>query len=237
MPGKDRARVVAPASRRSSVATVEIRPLAPARAEDVRTITRGTWGTQCWDMFFRYSDEERLELGLSGGTKEQNADRRRDMLAKLARRRHAPVLVAYAHGEPAGFVSLGPRTDYHEVERSRAMPRVDDVPVWVIPCMTVRTQYRGQGIALALLRAAIDYAREKGAPAIEGYPRKDGKRMSDGAVAFGTESLFRRAGFRKIRDLLPKPPPGSAPRVTMRATWGASKTTSSRSRTRSRTAS
>ena len=216
---------------------LEIQPLAPSRAEDVRTITRGTWGTQCWDMFFRYSEEKRHELGLSGGTKDENAERRREHLAKLARRDHAPVLVAYADGEPAGFVSLGPRTDYAQVERSRAMPRVDDVPVWVIPCMTVRKQYRGHGIALALLRAAVSYAREKGAPAIEGYPRKDGKRMSDGAVAFGTESLFRRAGFRKIRDLLPKPPPGSAPRVTMRATCAPSIKTSSRSRTRSRAGS
>jgi GNAT superfamily N-acetyltransferase len=216
---------------------LEIQPLSPARAEDVRTITRGTWGTDCWDLFFRFGKEERLELHLSGGTKDENTTRRREMLARLARRRHAPVLVAYADGEPAGFVSLGPRTDYAEVERSRSMPRVDDVPVWVIPCMTVRKPYRGKGVALALLRAAIDYAREKGAPAIEGYPRKDGKRMSDGAVAIGTESLFKRAGFRKIRDLLPKPPPGSAPRVTMRAVCGPSKKTSSASRTRSRAGS
>jgi GNAT superfamily N-acetyltransferase len=216
------------------VPRLEIKPLAPARAEDVRTITRGTWGTDCWDLFFRFGKEERLKLHLSGGTKDENALRRREMIAKLARRRHAPVLVAYADGEPAGFVSLGPRTDYAEVERSRTMPRVDDVPVWVIPCMTVRKPYRGKGVALALLSAAIGYAGEKGAPAIEGYPRKDGKRMSDGAVVMGTESLFKRAGFRKIRDLLPKPPPGSAPRVTMRAECAPSKRTSSASRTRSR---
>lgn len=223
----------------NDVLRLDIRPLTPARAEDVRLITRGTWGTQCWDLWFRYDEGQRLKLRISGGTKDENALRRREVLAKLARRRHAPVLVAYADGEPAGFVSLGPRTDYVEVERSRSMPRVDDVPVWVIPCMTVRTPHRGRGIALALLRAAIDYASAKGAPAIEGYPRKDGRRMSDGAVVMGTESLFRRAGFRKIRDLLPKPPPGSAPRVTMRATCGptARRKTSSRSPMRSRAAS
>ena len=196
-----------------------IRPLAPSQIEDVRTITRGTWGTRCFDLFFRFTDEEQHELGLDSSSKETNERRKRDVLGKLARRSHAPLLVAYIEAEPVGFVSLGPRGDYSEVERSRSMPRVDDVPVWVIPCVTVRSSYRGQGIALALLRAAVEYARKRGAPAIEGYPRKDGKRMSDGAVFMGTESLFRKAGFRKIRDLLPKPPPGSAPRVTMRATW------------------
>ena len=197
---------------------LEIRPLTPTRANDVKTITRGTWGTQCWDLFFRYTPDQRQKMGLSGLSKDENDRRRRETIRKLARRRHAPLLVAYREDEPVGFVSLGPRADYAEVQRSRSMPPVDDVPVWVIPCMTVLKAYRGQGVALALVRAAVDYATEHGAPAIEGYPRKDGKRMSDGAVFMGTESLFRRAGFRKIRDLLPKPPPGSAPRVTMRAT-------------------
>ncbi|HKW77602.1 MAG TPA: GNAT family N-acetyltransferase [Candidatus Limnocylindria bacterium] len=203
----------------------------------MRTITRGTWGTQCWDLFWRFTQEQRREMGIAGLSKDENDRRRREIVAKLARRRHAPVLVGYVAGEPAGFVSFGPRTDYADVERSRSMPRVDDVPVWIIPCMTVRKPYRGRGVALALLRASVDYARKKGAPAIEGYPRKDGRRMSDGAVFMGTESLFRRAGFRKIRDLLPKPPPGSAPRVTMRAVCAPSKRTSSRSRTRSRAGS
>jgi GNAT superfamily N-acetyltransferase len=223
----------------SKAPKLEIRPLTPARADDVRTITRGTWGTQCWDLWFRFTNEQKRDLFGGSASKDAKMERRRAILAKLARRRHAPVLVAYADDEPVGFVSIGPRTDYPDVERSKSMPPVDDVPVWVIPCMTVRTAYRGRGIALALLKAAVEYASTKGAPAIEGYPRKDGRRMSDGAVVMGTESLFRRAGFRKIRDLLPKPPPGSAPRVTMRATCGTPRrsSTSSTSRRRSAAAS
>ena len=217
---------------------LEIRPLTPARVDDVRTITKGTWGTSCWDLWFRFTNEQKKDVFGGSGSKEAKMERRRGILAKLARRRHAPVLVAYADGEPLGFVSLGPRTDYPDVERSKSMPPVDDVPVWVIPCMTVRKAHRGRGIALALLKAAVEYASANGAPAIEGYPRKDGRRMSDGAVVMGTESLFKRAGFRKIRDLLPKPPPGSAPRVTMRATCAPVRKprTSSTSRTRSRAA-
>ncbi len=215
---------------------LDIRPLTPARADDVKTITSSTWGAQCWDLWWRYTNEQREALGIVGGSKDARHERRREILRKLARRRHAPVLVAYLEGEPAGFVSLGPRSDYDELRRSKTTQPVDDVPAWVIPCLTVRKTYRGRGVALALLRAAIEYAGGHGAPAIEGYPRPDERRFSDGAVFMGTEQLFRRAGFRKIRGVLPGLTRPWAPRVTMRATCAPTRTTSSRSRTGSRAA-
>lgn len=200
---------------------VEIRPLTPARVDDVKTITASTFGSQCWDLWWRYTKAEWKGAAISGGTKDQNSRRRREILQKLARRRHAPVLVAYEGDEPLGFVSLGPRADYADFNRGKTTQPVDDVPAWVIPCITVRKTYRGQGIALALLRAAIDYAGKHGAPAVDGYPRPDERRFSDGAVFMGTESLFRRAGFRKIRGVLGQRP--WAPRLTMRASCAATK--------------
>jgi ribosomal protein S18 acetylase RimI-like enzyme len=204
--------------------SVEIRPLTPARVDDVKTITASTFGSQCWDLWWRYTDEQKKAVGIVGGSKEQNVQRRRDIVQKLARRKHAPVLVAYANGEPAGFVSLGPRSDYDQLRAGKTTQPVDDVPAWVIPCMTVRKTYRGRGIALVLLRAAIAYASQHGAEAIEGYPRPDERRFSDGAVFMGTEELFRRAGFRKIRGVLPGLKRPWAPRVTMRTSCAPSKT-------------
>ncbi|HYK98310.1 MAG TPA: GNAT family N-acetyltransferase [Candidatus Acidoferrales bacterium] len=194
---------------------LEIRPLTPAHVDDVKKITASTFGSQCWDLWWRYTKAEWKGAAISGGTKDENSRRRREILQKLARRRHAPVLVAYEGDEPMGFVSLGPRADYKELNRGKTTQPVDDVPAWVIPCITVRKTYRGRGIALALLRAAIEYAAKHGAPAVDGYPRPDERRFSDGAVFMGTESLFRRAGFRKIRGVLGTPP--WAPRLTMRA--------------------
>jgi GNAT superfamily N-acetyltransferase len=195
---------------------LDIRALTPSRVDDVRTITASTFGSQCWDLWWRHTDDQKKDLGIVGGSKEQNTRRRREIMQTLSRRRHAPVLVAYADGEPAGFISLGPRSDYDQLRAGKTTQPVDDVPAWVIPCMTVRKRYRGRGVALALLRAAIGYAGQHGAPAIEGYPRPD-ERMSDAAVFMGTESLFRRAGFRKIRGVLPGLKRPWAPRVTMRA--------------------
>ncbi|TMB98633.1 MAG: GNAT family N-acetyltransferase [Chloroflexi bacterium] len=129
-----------------------------------------------------------------------------------------------------------PRREYALVEKSRATPPVDDVAVWVIPCITVRRGHRGQGVAVAMIRAAVEYAGKHGAPAVEAHPRADGKRVHDDFAFFGTQAMFRKAGFRRVRGILPGLPKGWTPRVTMRATCGSSPKTSSASPRRSKPA-
>ena len=198
---------------------LEIRPLTAARVDDVKTVMRGTWGSTCWDLFPRYTAAQQRELGITGGAPGAAEAKRREALAKLARRRkNSAGLVAYRSAEPIGFVSLGPRHDYSVVENSRAMPPVDDVAVWVIPCLGVRRGHRGQGVAVAMIRAAVTYAGERGAPAVEAYVRAGRKRVPDDYAFFGTEAMFERAGFREVRGVLPDLRKGSVPRVTMRRT-------------------
>lgn len=217
---------------------ISIRPLAPSRVDDVKTITRGSWGAQCWDLHPRLTASQQRDLGIAGKSTTAVERKRREIVAKLARRRtNAPMLVAYVDGAPAGFVSLGPRADYARVSGSKATPPVDDVPAWVIPCLTVGRPYRRKGVAVALLRASVEYAAKRGAPAIEGYPRADGKRVHDDFAFIGTEALFRKAGFRKVRGVMDDLPRGWTPRVTMRATCTRPKKTSSRSPKRSHAAS
>src|SRR5438477_5852449 len=96
---------------------LKIRPLTPARVDDVRTITASTWGSQCFDLWWRFAkplaevfrDVSRdAVMPDDASSKERKERQRRAVLAKLSRRRHAPVLVAYDEDEPVGFVSLGP---------------------------------------------------------------------------------------------------------------------------------
>ena len=75
---------------------------------------------------------------------------------------------------------------------------------------------RGRGTALALIRAAVAYATEQGAPAVEAYPRAGATRTGDDNAYFGTEPLFRRAGFQVLRKPLETRPRNWVPRVTMR---------------------
>jgi GNAT superfamily N-acetyltransferase len=165
-------------------------------------VLRGSWGASCWCMYPRLT---RAEMATT------RSARRREAMTTLARRRRAPGLLAFEGDEPVGWIAVAPRAELARLDASRATPRVDDVDVWVIPCVTVRPGARGRGIALALIRAAVKYARKQGAPAVEAYPRAGGVRTADDNAYIGTEPLFRRAGFRVIRE-----PPGKARRNSLR---------------------
>ncbi|MGI9284289.1 MAG: GNAT family N-acetyltransferase [Pseudomonadales bacterium] len=188
------------------------RRLTPGLMDELGTVLRGSWGSSCWCMYPRLTDAQTRELPGSGSANQ----RRRDAMLKLARRRRAPGLLAFEGDEPVGWIAIAPRSELGRIEASRAMPRVDAEDVWVIPCVTVRKTARGRGIALALIRAAVAFAAENGAPCVEAYPRAGTARAGDDNAYFGTEPLFRRAGFRVIRQPLKDRPRNWVPRTTMR---------------------
>jgi len=65
----------------------------------------------------------------------------------------------------------------------------------------VRTGYRRHGLARALLDGLVAYAREHGAPALEGYPIDTrGARVHGTAVYVGTTGMFEDAGFRRVLE-------------------------------------
>jgi len=189
-----------------------IRPLTPRFMDGLDMVFRGSWGTGCWCMHPRLTAAQMRALPGPGSERE----RRHAAMTKLARRRRAPGLLAFEGDEPVGWIAVAPRTELARIEASRATPRVDDLAVWVIPCVTVRKTTRGRGIAVALIRAAVNYAGKNGAPAVEAYPRAGDARTGDDNAYFGTEPLFRRAGFRVIREPLENRPRNWIARVTMR---------------------
>ena len=107
--------------------------------------------------------------------------------------------MAYRDGEPVGWVSVGPRDDYARLQHSKVLGPVDDKPVWSIVCFVVARAARGQGVARALLDAAVDYAREHGATLLEAYPvETDGERVPAANAFKGTLGMFERAGFEVV---------------------------------------
>ena len=194
------------------MATLKFKPLTPELMDDFGTVLRGNFGAGCWCMFPRLTETQTRELPGEGTV----SPRRRVAMTRLAGRAPAPGLLAYEDGEPVGWVAVAPRNELTRIVRSRATPPVDDAPVWVIPCVTVRKGYRGQGIAVALIRAAVDYAGQQGAPAVEAYPRAGAERTGDDNAYFGTEPMFHRAGFYVVRGPLENRPRNWIPRLAMR---------------------
>jgi GNAT superfamily N-acetyltransferase len=188
------------------------RPLTPELMDELAVVFRGNWGAGCWCMHPRLTAAQMRRLPGSGSSSE----RRRQAMTELARRPIAPGLLAFEGKEAVGWIAIAPRSELARLAASRATPPVDDQEVWVIPCITVRRSQRGRGIAVALIRAAVAYAAEQGASIVEAYPRAGAERTGDDNVYFGSEPLFRRAGFRIVRQPLENRPRNWPPRLAMR---------------------
>ena len=66
---------------------------------------------------------------------------------------------------------------------------------------------RGRGVANALLEAAVAFAAEQGATAVEGYPKDtEGARKHANEMFVGSMSMFAEAGFTEAGRRSPTRP-------------------------------
>ena len=115
-------------------------------------------------------------------------------------------LVAYLDGEPVGWCAVEPRTAYPGLLRVYRVPwegRAEDKSdesVWAVTCVFTRAGYRRRGISRALVRAAVEFARRRGARALEGYPMlvEPGQDITWGEMHVGSRSIFADAGFEEV---------------------------------------
>ena len=112
-------------------------------------------------------------------------------------------LVAYLDGDPVGWCAVEPRTAYEGLVRNARVPwegreedKTDD-SVWAVTCVFTRTGFRKRGVSRALARAAVDFARERGARAIEAYPMTTKDVIAE-ELHVGTQGVFAQAGFAEV---------------------------------------
>jgi GNAT superfamily N-acetyltransferase len=115
-------------------------------------------------------------------------------------------LVAYLDGEPVGWCAVEPRTAYPRLLLKTRVPwagrtedKTDD-SVWAVTCFVTRTGFRRRGISRALAGAAVDFARQQGARALEGYPMitQPGQDVMAVELHVGSRSIFAAAGFAEV---------------------------------------
>ncbi|HEX6888898.1 MAG TPA: GNAT family N-acetyltransferase [Candidatus Nanopelagicales bacterium] len=117
----------------------------------------------------------------------------------------ASGLLAYAGGRPIGWCNVAPRSRIPNLRRfAEAIEDPAQDPALVM-CFVIAPDARGQGVATALLDAAIEAARGWGSPWIEAYPAKPDT-DTDGlpwTAAFykGPLVMYERAGFTVARDM------------------------------------
>jgi GNAT superfamily N-acetyltransferase len=176
--------------------SLEVRPLTGESFPNLESLLgKGAFG--CWCMWWR------MPPALFN---ETSARQRRDALQSMVAAGHPTGLLAYRDGVPVGWVSVSPRSDLPRLEESRrTFKPVDGRAPWAVSCFFIKPSARRQGVARALLRAAVVYAREQGADLLEAYPR-DGEPASDGATFRGTLALFQAEGFSEVARRLPRSP-------------------------------
>jgi GNAT superfamily N-acetyltransferase len=121
-------------------------------------------------------------------------------------------LVAYLEGEPVAWCAVEPRTAYTGLLRVYRVPWVGrsedktDDSVWALTCFFVRAGFRRRGLTYGLAKAAVDFARDRGARALEGYPMvtQPGQEVIWDEVLVGTRSMFADAGFTEVSHPTPR---------------------------------
>ena len=181
---------------------ITVVPANRASWEDIQAIlgTRGyAAACQC----------QRFKLGPHGWTSATRGERaealREDTNCGRPRARTTSGLVAYLDGEPVGWCAVEPRTAYPRLLRKPTTWRGrdedrEDVGVWAVTCFITRARYRRRGVTYALARAAVDFARTRGARALEGYPMitEPHKEITWGELHVGSHWAFADAGFTEV---------------------------------------
>jgi GNAT superfamily N-acetyltransferase len=182
---------------------IVFKTLTPSRWDDLVELfgERGAYGG-CWCMFFRIPQSEFNEGARNRGRGNRRA------FKELVDKRRVPGLLAYVDGRPVGWCSVAPRSQFGRVERSpTTKPADDEDGVWSIVCFYMDRRHRGRGVGSALLSAAIEHARKKGARIVEGYPIDSSVRKVPNSEAYyGLLSMFEAAGFEEVARRSPSRP-------------------------------
>ena len=179
--------------------TLGFQPVTPSRWRDLEKLF-GEKGAcaGCWCMYWRAKHAE---------YQKQRGKKNRKALRKIVVSGRVPGILAYAGKEPIGWCSIEPREQFVRLETSRVLAPVDAQPVWSATCFFIARAWRRKGVSVALLRAAVDFARKRGARIIEGYPVDTRKGKSpDAFVWTGLPGTFLALGFEEVMRRSPTRP-------------------------------
>jgi GNAT superfamily N-acetyltransferase len=174
-------------------------PANQASWEDLQTVygTRGI-ASRCQCQRYKLRPRE----AFASFAVEERAHRLREQTDCGNRRaRTTSGLVAYLDEEPVGWCAVEPRPAYSGLVRNNRVPWVGraedktDDSVWAVTCLFTRAGFRKRGVGRALVRAATDFARDRGARAVEGYPMTTTANALVEELHVGTVGMFADAGY------------------------------------------
>jgi GNAT superfamily N-acetyltransferase len=185
---------------------VQVHPATPERWRDLVTVfgRRGADPSWCWCRRFLHTEPSESEVSAP--------ENRRELRQEILQAVVPPGLIAYVDDQAVGWTRVGPRSDFPGVSGNRALARVlaDDPGAWWVTCFVVDGRHRRSGVGAALLKAAVAFAREHGASAVEGHPvdvaALRAAQVGGSAIFTGTLAMFTAAGFTEVARTYPSRP-------------------------------
>ena len=172
-----------------SVAAIEVQPLAPQRLADFLAffdhdafVDNRRWQS-CYCQYL-HTDHGRVDWALCTAQQNRAAACQRIEAARM------PGLLAYRDGRVVGWCNAAPLT----MLPAYADERTDeDAQIGQVGCFVVAPSARRQGVARALLSAALGTFRQQSLRIAQGFPQRDAR--SDAQQHLGPLSLLVDAGF------------------------------------------
>ena len=194
----------------ATVISGELLRIVPATADrwdDLVTVfgQRGEESSWCWCRLF-------LGSGADESSSSAPPDNRQALRQEITHSATPPGLIAYVGDHPVGWTRVGPRSAFPRVGGNRALGRVltEDPGAWWVTCFAINSRHRRSGVGSALLEAAVTFARDLGATAVEGHPvdaaALRAARVSGSALYTGTMTMFVAAGFSEVARTFPTRP-------------------------------
>src|SRR4051812_43490995 len=91
----------------------------------------------CWCTVFRLKKQEHEEGKADGGYGN------REYMKSLVWAGKPTGLLGFYEGQAIAWLAFAPREDFIKLENSRVHKRIDDQPVWSVPCFFVQKDFRG----------------------------------------------------------------------------------------------
>lgn len=145
----------------------------------------------CWCMSFRLKKQD-FEKG-------KENDGNKTAMKKLVWGDKPTGMLGFYDEQPIAWCAFAPRENFLKIENSRVHKRIDNKPVWSIPCFFIDKNFRRQGVSVEFLKAVIKYAQKKKIKIIEAYPTiPTQEKLPDAFAWIGLYKSFERAGFEIV---------------------------------------
>ena len=142
-------------------------------------------------MYYRLPKADFAEGKAEGGNKEA--------MQNLVYENKPIGILAFYEGQPIAWCAFAPREDFIKLEGSRVHKRIDDLPVWSVPCFFIDKAFKRQSVTIELLKGVISYAKENNISIIEAYPTiPTTESLPDSFAWIGLYKSFERAGFEIV---------------------------------------